>query len=283
MRAQVIQRVLFDREGDVCRTVQRFFAIAVGTATLAAFALCGSDWTDKFPRDSKKRLRKLFAKAQGCAESLPIRFTHENSSARYTSHLAIRDAEIMIGIRDNLSLAVEENAIAHELYHIVLAKCEGYSNKINVPNHPIGVSAAILEDLGATITSCVDDRVVDDRLKKLGFSPEVLNHVTVSELAQQGAAMTEAVLADRAFLAANGLALYCYSLRRAYTADKMETLGQWKRISPAVVEFAHHLESRLGSPDCSDAPSCFEMKKRIRDVMGYSQIRLHNPVTNRNE
>jgi hypothetical protein len=243
------------------------------------------DWTSKFSLEGRKRLVALFAEARPCAGASSIRFVQrEPSELFYTSRMSFHGNEILIEVKNNLDPEIEENAVAHELFHIVLSGCEGFSNRIRIPDNLIGTTRETLADLGATITSCFDDPVIDSRMKGRGFSPELLNHVTVEALAQEPVvAMRAALASSEEYRKANALSVYCWLLRLSRQSDKDENMRLWKGLSPEVVRLSEELRDKIGNAECTGASTCFELKKRTRDAMGYYQTKFYNPSTSRNE
>jgi hypothetical protein len=222
-----------------------------------------ADWSDQFPVPVQKKLKDLLAEAQSC-KKLPVEFGHEPNTN--ISHMEITSDKVVIQVRGGLPVKVAENAFAHEIYHIIL-ECNGYSNRIVIPNRVEGTTVDNVTALAASITSCVDDPVVDAELKKRGFSPEILNHESANLLRKNQHSFPPEYLADKDTMVYNGLAVYCSSFRLRYRSDNIEDL--WSTISPPVVEYAHLLESKVGSLRCGTPATCFEKKKRLRDALGY--------------
>lgn len=79
-----------------------------------------------------------------------------------------------------------------------------------------------MSELGFAITSCVDDAVIDRKMSKLGFEPEVLNRDTAEGLRLNPPRFPADAYSDPIFVDANALLIVCYSFRKRYRGDKIE-------------------------------------------------------------
>jgi hypothetical protein len=178
-------------------------------------------------------------------------------------------------LRQDLTHEQEENTLAHELFHIVLQE-KGFAATVQIPQG----APSLLIVLGFTITSCVDDALIDRKMSKLGFKPEVLNRDTAEGLRLNPPSFPAEAFKDPIFADVNALLIVCYSFRKRYLGDEIEPT--WHKANPGVAARAHALASRIGDINCDAAQSCLAKKKRIRDVLGYPTTFL-NPLTNQFE
>jgi len=230
-----------------------------------------SDTVGQLPANqTSKRLQKLFRRASS-STALPIRFTQLPTEVNNTSLVTATKAEYIVALGKNLDHEEEENAIAHELYHIIL-QSKGFAAEVHTPEG----APPLMMTIGSTITSCVDDAVIDRRMAKLGFKPELLNHDAAQQMRLNPPNFSPDLFNDPVFRDGNALLIVCYSFRKKYRNDEIETA--WKKLYPGVVTRAHILAGQIGDITCEDAATCLVRKKKIRDVLGYP-ITFCNPTT----
>jgi hypothetical protein len=138
----------------------------------------------------------------------------------------------------------------------------------------------LMSVLGFTITSCVDDAVIDRKMSKLGFEPEVLNRDTAEGLRLNPPRFPAGAFDDPLFEDVNALLIVCYSFRKRYPGDEIE--ATWQKTNPRVAARARALALRIGDINCDAAQSCLAKKKRIRDVLGYPAT-FFNPLNDQFE
>ena len=221
-----------------------------------------------------ERLLRVFREASHSTK-LPIRFTELPEVAINTSVLETTDEEQIVASRQDLNHEQEENTLAHELFHIVL-QGKGFAATVQIPQGAPSLTIV----LGFAITSCVDDAVIDRKMSKLGFEPEVLNRDTAEGLRLSPPRFPAGAFSDPIFVDVNALLIVCYSFRKRYLGDDIEPT--WQKVYPDVVARAHALASQIGDVNCDVAQSCLAKKKRIRDILGYP-ITFFNPLTNQFE
>ena len=107
-----------------------------------------------------ERLLRVFREASH-SRKLPIRFTELPGGAINTSVLETTDEEQIVALRQDLNHEQEENTLAHELFHIVL-QGKGFAGTVQIPQG----APSLMSVLGFTITSCVDDAVIDRKMSK---------------------------------------------------------------------------------------------------------------------
>ncbi|MGD0760585.1 MAG: hypothetical protein ABR921_16920 [Candidatus Sulfotelmatobacter sp.] len=221
-----------------------------------------------------KRLQRLLDRAES-ASKVPIRFTQLPANFPNTSATEATRQERVIALRVGMGAALEENAIAHELFHIIL-QGRGFAAMVHVSEAKVQGDARWLPELGYTITSCVDDALIDRRMANLGFDPKVLNHDAAENLKRQPP------VAPNDPIAFNGTALLvvCYSHRLRAPSDQIQQT--WAQISPAVAQRSEVLAKQIGDIGCNDARTCLDRKKRVRDALGYP-ITFCNPATGEDE
>jgi hypothetical protein len=222
------------------------------------------------PNQRSQRLLRVFREASHSTK-LPIRFTELPDGAINTSAVETTDEEQIVALRQDLNHEQEENAIAHELFHIVL-QGKGSAIAVQIPEG----APSLMSVLGFTITSCVDDAFIDRKMSKLGFEPEVLNRDTAERLRLHPPRFPAGAFGDPVFVDVNALLIVCYSFRKRYPEDEIEPT--WQKLNPDVVARFHALASQIGDINCDVAQSCLAKKKRIRDVLGYP-ITFLNPLT----
>jgi hypothetical protein len=128
----------------------------------------------------------------------------------------------------------------------------------------------------------VDDAVIDRKMSKLGFEPEVLNRDTAEGLRLNPPKFPAEAYNDPIFEDVNALLIFCYSFRKRYLGDEIEPT--WQKANPQVAARARALASQIGDISCDAAQSCLAKKKRIRDVLGYpTPTTFLNPLTNQFE
>jgi hypothetical protein len=229
-----------------------------------------TDTVGKLPSDqSSEKIQKLFDVAKRSAK-IPIRFTLLRG-LNNTSGVEATKEEFVVGLRANLDSEQKENAIAHELFHIIL-QSEGFAALVHTPDG----SPAALTMLGQAITSCVDDAVVDRRMRKLGFTPEVLNHDSAEQMRTNPPIFPGEGLKDPVLRDGNALLIVCYTFRLKSGDDEIES--SWKKLSPEVLARSQVLAKQIGDISCDKAQECLNQKKHIRDVLGYP-IKFCNPLT----
>ena len=209
-------------------------------------------------------LRTLFQQAKSSAK-VPIRFTMQ---AGDNFGFVVRVTEgYVIGIRPDLNHEDQESDIAHELYHIVLQQ-KGYASQVHTPD---GVSRYV-QEIGYTITSCVDDAIIDEKTFALGFHPELLNRRRYEH--PQIPSDVQARLQDPVYLDGTALVIACDTFRKG---NGNQLLTRWTSVSPRAAKHAEELRNKIGTIQCDDAEACNEKKKQIRDTLHYP-ILFCNPL-----
>jgi IrrE N-terminal-like domain len=250
-------------------------------------SLCGSlSATSEFPNlpgDSvgalppdlvSTMLSRLFDEARK-STSRSIRFTQLPPGVPNTSAVETTISEYVVALRTGLDSEERKSSVAHELSHVVL-QGKGFAAQVAVPNG----APPLLKQLGFTITSCVDDALVDKMVSEKGFRPEVLNHDSVEHLRSNPPLFPADSFKDPVFRDGNALLIVCFAFRTRYPNDDIEPI--WNEYRPDIVARAHDLKAQIGDIGCDDAATCLARKKHIRDVLGYP-ITFCNPLTGRNE
>ncbi len=246
-----------------------------GNLSRSDFPDLPTDTVGALPSNQRsQRLLRVFREARRSTK-LPIRFTELPDGAINTSVVETTDEERIVAVRQDLDHELEENTLAHELFHIVL-QGKGFAATVQIPQG----ASSLMSVLGFTITSCVDDAVIDRKMSKLGFEPEVLNRDTAEGLRLNPPNFPVEAYNDPIFEDVNALLIFCYSFRKRYLGDEIEPT--WQKANPQVAARARALASRIGDINCDAAQSCLAKKKRIRDVLGYPTAFL-NPLTNQFE
>jgi hypothetical protein len=114
-----------------------------------------------------KRLQRLLDKARA-ASKVPIRFTQLPVRFPNTSATEATKQERVIALRGGMDAALQENSIAHELFHIILQE-KGFAAVVHVSEAKAQGNAMWLLEIGHAITSCVDDALIDRKMAYLGF------------------------------------------------------------------------------------------------------------------
>lgn len=222
------------------------------------------------PTQRSPHLLGVFREASHSTK-LPIRFTKLPEGVRNTSLIATTVKEKIVALRQDLNHEQAENAIAHELFHIIL-QGKGFASIVRVPKG----APNLMKDLGFTIASCVDDVVIDRKMSTLGFEPEILNHDSAERLRLNPPSIFAGTFDDPVMMDGNALVVVCYSFRKRYRGDEIEPA--WQKLYPDIVVRARALASQIGDIRCDTAQKCLEKKKRIRDILGYP-ITFFNPLT----
>jgi hypothetical protein len=258
------------------------FALQPAPENLCGNLSASSDYP-KLPTDSvgalppdlvSRPLSRLFDKAR---KSTPrsIRFTQLPPGVPNTSAVETTISEYVVALRTNLDEEQRENSVAHELSHVVL-QGKGFAAQVAVPNG----APPLLKALGFTITSCVDDALIDKMMSKEGFHPEVINHDSVEQLRLNPPRFPADFNVDPVLRDGNALLIVCFAFRTRYPNDEIEPF--WNENHPDIAARARVLRARIGDISCEDAATCLARKKYIRDVLGYP-ITFCNPPTGRNE
>lgn len=224
-----------------------------------------SDVVDALPMGKwSDALRTLFQQAKSSAK-VPIRFTMQ---AGDNFGFVVRVTEgYVIGIRPDLNHEDQESDIAHELYHIVLQQ-KGYASQVHTPD---GVSRYV-QEIGYTITSCVDDAIIDEETFALGFHPELLNRRRYEH--PQIPPDVQARLRDPGYMDGTALVIACDAFRKG---NGNQLLTRWTSVSAEAVKHAEELRNRIGTIQCGNAEACNEKKNQIRDILHYP-ILFCNPL-----
>ena len=222
------------------------------------------------PDQRSSKLRRLFLEARRSARR-PIRFTQLPAVVNNGSAVETTNEEEVVALRQNLDHQQKENAIAHELSHIVL-QSKGFAAMVHTPDN----TPPLMKELGFVITSCVDDAVVDRRMSRRGFKPELLNHDTAEQMRLHPPTYPANYFDNPIVKDGNALLIVCFSFRKRYRGDEIEP--SWQKLSTDVVARAHILASQIGGIGFDDARTCLGRKKYIRDVLGYP-ITFCNPLT----
>ena len=249
--------------------------LGFGVQVVSDFPVLSTDTVGALPPTQRSpRLLRLFREANRSTQ-LHIRFTQLPIGVRNTSAVETTAEEEIVALRQDLNHEQEENSIAHELFHIILRR-RGFSGVVQVPNN----APRLMKELAFTITSCVDDVLIDDKMSKLGFEPEVLNRDSLDRLRYAPPRIPPGMLNDAVMLDGNAFLIICSSFRKRYPGDDIEPI--WQKLDAGVVARARVLTPQIGDIRCDSAQSCLEKKKRIRDILGYP-ITFLNPLTGRFE
>ena len=173
----------------------------------------------------------------------------------------------VIGILPELTHEEQETDIAHELYHIILQE-QGYAYQFHIPEG----ASHWLSVMGPTITSCVDDAIVDDKTSSLGFHPEVLNRRGYERM--QLPPDVQQLLQDPIYMDGTALVIACSFARKGVGN---QGLNRWALVSAEAAKRGEALRNKIGSFTCDGAAACNEKKKQIRDILGYP-ILICNPL-----
>jgi hypothetical protein len=209
-------------------------------------------------------LHRLFQQAKSSAK-VSIRITMQAGDE--FGFVARVSEGYVIGIRSDLGQEEQESDIAHELYHIVLQQ-KGYAAQIHTPD---GASHYV-QEIGYTITSCVDDAIIDEKTSALGFHPELLNRRRYEHL--QLPPDVQVRLQDPVYMDGTALLIACDTFRKG---NGNRLLTRWALTSAEVARHAEELRNKIGTIRCDDAKACNERKKQIRDILHYP-ILFCNPL-----
>jgi hypothetical protein len=218
---------------------------------------------------------------RSCSSEWRQRLTQKDSQSLSEHHsikildtsvgLPILYKEIVIRIREGTLGELRENALAHELLHAEM-RIQGFTSVYrDFPNSPF------LSLLSETILDCVNHQIIDPRLRESGFKPELIWEGLVEDSEKPFPSSVD--VNDTAFQRLNGLIVYCLSLRvDEKTMSKVE--GAMKKAQPAIVVYEQQLRKRFGDLACDDPDTCFQQTKRLRDELGYPDVKFGNPKTN---
>jgi hypothetical protein len=207
----------------------------------------------------------------------PIHIKEFEGGSAYSGTTDFYKGEIIVRVNGSLPRPTAQNNLVHELFHIILLK-EGFryaaaSKKFNSP----GDVGRLYTAAGTALTSCYVDPLIDRRMAKRGFKPDLVIHITASGLAhaQSSEILRESRLDHWTDYAA--MQLYCLSLRPG--KFKMANVEKAWAVNPEIVETERRLRKRL--PGGCDTPAvCFESMKALRKATGFeTDIFLMNPQT----
>ena len=240
-------------------------------------AVSPDDTSHKLPEGYRtKRLEKLFKEVKTRSRH-KVRFTKLRGEAireKLMGRTTFCSDEIVVQLAPLTSKEQRENVIAHELFHIIL-QSEGFIRATAVPKGDLFLSA-----VASTLSSCVEDALIDRRMKAAGFRPEVISDVQAKEM-MGPYRFPDSTVQDEGFQKHAALRLYCFCFRMSRVSIA-EIEARTSQLHPAIVRHARELRDRLGIRRCDDPTSCFDNTKRLRDLMGYP-IWLENPLTGKFE
>lgn len=260
--------LLIDPEGKRCCT-------ECSAPSSVGLPILPTDSVGALPPDQDSpKLQKLFKQASSSTTRMRIRFTQVSMTPN-SSFVETTTREKIAALRADLDRGQREVAIGHELSHILL-QARGFASMVHTPPG----SSDLLQQLGAVVTSCVDDALIDRQLAARGFSPELLNRDTIERLNSHPAYFAPHAFDDPIVKDGNALLIVCFSFRKRYHGNDIEPY--WQQRHPEVVARARELMTKIGDIHCRNADSCLARKIHIRNVLGYP-ITFCNPFTGKFE
>jgi hypothetical protein len=233
---------------------------------------------------NSRKLKKLFRLAQ--ASQQPIRFTqYEETGANKQADTCPSSTENVIALGHFDSTEHRESLIAHELFHIVL-KNEHIDVMPAVDTSIVGLSGnnhVFFGTVATDISSCVIHGLLDKRMARLGFKPDVLlRHQSEALLHPH---VLPEIANGRGFQMLAGLRLFCFLAEvKSLPAKASATIpvsaikaGAYN-LNPLILANEQKLEDDVGSLDCDSSESCFRKALAIRDATGYvNEVKIQDP------
>lgn len=182
----------------------------------------------------------------------------------------------MVRIDRTLPVHTAENNLVHELFHIILFKA-GFrytagSYKFKVP----GDVGALYTAAAKQLTNCYVDPLIDRRMAKRGFNPDLVTQISAYGLAStNGPAILRSSQLDH-WTEYAAMEIYCLSLRPG--KFQIQDVEKAWAVNPKIIEEEKRFRRQL--PVCSTPNACFESMKSLRKAAGFeSDIFLLNPLT----
>lgn len=220
------------------------------------------------------QLEKLLHRVQGEAEIRGFTITFGrplDKDSRYLGRTTYLYNKIDIQIRAGVSGELRETALAHELLHAEM-RTQGFASTYrDFPN------SEFLSLLSETILDCVNHQIIDPRLRASGFNPRLIWQGLIEDA--EGPFRSPVDLNDTGFQRLNGLMIYCLSLHvdKKAVSDVERAMN---KAQPKIVAYERQLRKRFGDLPCDDPDTCFQQTKRLRDELGYPDVKFGNPKTN---
>lgn len=226
-----------------------------------------------------KRIARILKEAQIGAP--PIRIKEFESGSAYSGTTDFHPNEIVVRINANFPPPVAENNLAHELFHIILFK-EGFryaaaSKKFDAP----GDAGRLYSAAATALTSCYVDPLIDRRMAKRGFKPDLVTQISADGLAraQSSEILRESRIDHWTDYAA--MMLYCLSLRSG--KFRMADVEKAWEGNPTIIGTERKLRRQLRKK-CNTPAACFANMKKLREAAGFeTDISLLNPQTGKYE
>ncbi len=174
-----------------------------------------------------------------------------------------------------------ENVIAHELFHAAL-RHERLGSGSGTIVRGLALNAddlAAIVDAKNSLTNCYPDAIIDRRMAKRGFNPQLLEDDEKSTL------IAEANLIPRgpSYRRDGVLMMYCLSIRlRKFKMD--EIYSAYQSWYPKLGEDVQTLSNKVGRDLCDTEESCFKKMLALRNAVGLEgELKFTNPITNKKE
>jgi hypothetical protein len=174
-----------------------------------------------------------------------------------------------------------ENVIAHELLHAALRheRLGSGSGTILRGRELSANDLAAMQGLIMSLTNCYQDAIIDRRMAKLGFNPQLLQDDEKSTLIAEANVVPRTSLYKRDAT----LMLYCLSIRlRKFEMDEIYTA--YKSWYPELAQDVQTVSNTVGPDLCDTEESCFKKMLALRKAVGLEgEVKFINPTTNRKE
>ena len=137
----------------------------------------------------------------------------------------------------------------------------------------------VMEDMGFSLTNCCQDAVIDRRMAKVNFQPQVLQNEEKTTLNAQANLIPQTTLYRQDV----ALTMYCLSIRlRNFEMD--EVYAAYKLWYPGLAKRVQTITDTVGANLCDTGKECFKKMLALRKAAGLEgEIRLLNPETNKEE
>lgn len=215
---------------------------------------------------------------------LPVRIEplSPEQSKLYQGRIEFRQSEIVVRIGKGYSPEHEEQILAHELFHVILF-VEGFSKGYGFSRNFEGTRRGkFLDSVGSALQSCLMDVVIDERMSRRGFNPELLARRQIMLRREQ---IPEASRQDPLWLGYVALHIFCSSLRRGANLTQLQQLSE--EVDPTMGNRVDALAAQFGRVSVAnlDTPGkWFIATKHLRDAAGFRGIiQIVNPETLRPE
>jgi hypothetical protein len=252
--------------------------VAPAQATEPQPSTISHDSFGKLPPEARTpRLTRLFAQVQR-KNAVPIRFTRSDlSTPNLVGQTSFYAHETVVKYAD-ISGALLENVLAHELGHILLRQ-QGISIDAGIR----GPRNEFLQALCDSISSAAEDFLIVKMMLGRGFRPQILWEHSAQNLLHPHNIPPEIARGD-GFQRHAGLRLFdalderrLLGRRVTITSEQLEAAAV--ALNPGIVRYEHKYFDAVETLDCTDAASCFATTKRIRDAVGFANIVIKNPST----